>query len=96
MGIKLLLFKTAEGEHKKAVLLVRRNDHAEKDHQASKQGRRVTAGYVSVRTDGFCQSRMIVALLDNTAHSTALLEFLETSFFDRHEASEVLQHGNHY
>jgi hypothetical protein len=96
VGIKLLLFKTAEEKHKKAVLLLRRNDHAEKDHQASKQGRRVTAGYVSVRTDGFCQSRMIVALLDITAHSIALLEFLETSFFDRREASEVLRHANQY
>jgi hypothetical protein len=79
--IKLFVFKTAEEKHKKAVLLQRRNDHAEKDHQACKQGRRVTAGYVSVRTDGFCQSGMIVALLDITAHSIALLEFLETSFF---------------
>jgi hypothetical protein len=91
-----LLFKTAEEKCEKAVLLLRRNDHAGKDHQASKQGRRVTAGYVSVRTDGFCQSRMIIALLDITAHSTALPEFLETSFFDMHEASEVLQHANHY
>ena len=90
-----MLFETAEDKHKKAILLLRRNDHAE-DHQASKQGRRVTAGYVSVRADGFCRSRMIVALLDIIAHSTALLEFLETSFFDRHEASEVLQHANHY
>jgi len=94
--MKLLLFKTAEEKHKKAVLLLRRNDHAEKDHHASKQGRRVTAGYVSVRAGGFCQSGMTVALLDITAHSIALLEFLETSFLDRHEASEVLQHANHY
>ena len=89
-----MLFNTAEEKHKKAVLLLRRNDHAEKDHQASKKGRRVTAGYVSVRTDGFCQSRVIVALLDIIAHSLALLEFL--SFFYRHEASEALQHANHY